>query len=366
MTVRLALVSLGTLNGTVLEAVARSGLVEEIVVLSRNADYGRRKVNTARVGAAVLGHFPRITFIPFDFNASDAGGRLAAARPDIVVTAPSLMPWWAVDRLKGPAGEAARTMPFAGWVACHVAPMLAFREAWVASGLSCPWINLSYPDAVNAVLHRTGAGPLCGAGNVEEAVPKARFAVAEALGVEASEVEVRLVAPHALEYHLYAAEESRQKPPCLLKASYRGRDVSNIAREGFFRPMPILYDMDFNLLTQASTLRLLGALLGETPALIHVPGPGGRVGGYPVQAARGRITLDLPPEWSEAEAIAMNELALAWDGIGAIAGDGTIEFTDATARGLKALLGRDVLRLRPADAPALAEEQLAAIASGRA
>jgi hypothetical protein len=362
MTTRIALVSLGTLNGTILEAVARSGLVDEIVVLSRNADYGQRKVNTARVGAAVLGKFPRITFVPFDFNAPDSGERLAATRPTIVVTAPSLMPWWAVDRLQGPAGEAARAMPFAGWVACHVAPMLAFRRAWVASGLGCPWVNLSYPDAVNAVLHRTGAGPLCGAGNVEEAVPKARFAVAEALGVEASEVEVRLVAPHALEYHLYAAEESREKPPCLLKASYRGRDVSEIARDGLFRPMPILYDMDFNLLTQASTMRLLGALLGKTPTLVHVPGPEGRVGGYPVQAANGRISLDLPPEWSEAEAIAMNERALAWDGISAIGADGTIEFTDATATGLRTLLGREISRLRPAEAAALAAEQLAAVA----
>lgn len=362
---RLALVSLGTLNGTVLEAVARSALVEEIVVLSRNAEYGQRKVNTARVGAAVLGRFPRITFTPFDFNTADAGAHLAATCPDVVITAPSLMPWWAIDRLKGPKGEVARAMPFAGWVACHVAPMLAFRKAWAKSGLSCPWINLSYPDAVNAVLHRTGVGPLCGAGNVEEAVPKARFAVADALGVEASEVEVRLVAPHALEYHLYAAEESRETPPCLLKATYRGRDLSEIARAGLFRPMPILYDMDFNLLTQASTLRLLSALLGDMPTLVHVPGPEGRVGGYPVLAAKGRIALDLPKEWGEAEAIAMNERALAWDGIAAITADGTIEFTEATAMGLKALLGRDVPRLKPEDASALANELLAAVKEGR-
>ena len=358
---RLVLVSLGTLNGTVLEAVARSGVFDEIVVASRNADYGRRKVNTARVGAAVVGKFPKIEFVPFDLNGANAGEQLKRMAADVVVTAPSLLPWWAVDKLTGEKGEAARTAPFATFVACHVAPMLAFRRAWMLGRIDAAWVNLSYPDGVNAVLTRTGAGPLCGIGNVEEAVPKARFAVAEALGAPPEEVEVRLVAPHALEYFLYATETAAELPPCLVKATWRGRDVSAEARAGLFTPMPILYDMDFNLLTQASAVRFLSAFMAKEDSLVHVPGPDGRVGGYPMQAGNRRIALDLPPEWTEAEAIAMNEKALHWDGIAGITGDGIIQFTDKTAAALRTLLGRSVYQLSPHEAASMANELLAAV-----
>ncbi|MHB1217022.1 MAG: hypothetical protein ACYC1L_02345 [Alphaproteobacteria bacterium] len=358
---RLVLVSLGTLNGAILEAVARSGVFDEIIVASRNADHGRRKVNTARVGAAVVGRFPKIEFVPFDFNGANAGEALKRLGADVVVTAPSLLPWWAVDKLSGEKGEVARAAPFATFVACHVAPMLAFRRAWVQARPHAAWINVSYPDGVNAVLTRTGAGPLCGIGNVEEAVPKARFAVAEALGAPPDEVEVRLVAPHALEYFLYAAETAAELPPCLVKATWRGRDVSAEARAGLFKPMPILYDMDFNLLTQASAVRFLTAFMARENSLVHVPGPDGRVGGYPIRAGGRRIALDLPPEWSEAQAIAMNEKALHWDGIAGITGDGIIQFTDKTAAALRVLLGRSVYQLSPHEASVMANELLAAV-----
>jgi hypothetical protein len=355
---RLLLVSLGTLNGAVLEAVAKTGAFDEIVVASRNAVHGTAKVNTTRVTAAIHGRFPAIRFERFDFNASGAGEQLKRMAPGIVVTAPSLLPWWAVDRLKD---GRARAAPFATFLACHVAPMLAFRRAWDAAGLGACWVNASYPDVVNAVLARTGAAPECGVGNVEECVPKARIAAAEAVGASPEEITVRMVAPHALEYHLYAPEESKTKPPCLVHATWRGRDVSKEAMAGLYRPMPILYDMDFNLLTAAAAAKLLPALAADVPTLVHVPGPHGRVGGYPVQAAKGRVTLDLAPEWSEAEAIAMNERALHWDGVAGIEGDGTVVFTDATAAAIQTLLGRPVPKMKPRDAAKLASELLAVV-----
>lgn len=360
---RLVLVSLGALGGDILEAVARAGIVDDIVVASRNADHGRKKVNSARVGAGILGKFPTIRFEPFDFNAPGAGSALARLAPDILISAPSLFPWWAADALTGRAAEAARRMTFGGWIACHVAPLLAFRRAWVESGLACPWVNASYPDIVNAVLARTGPAPLCGVGNVEELLPKARIAAAEAVGARPEDIEIRLVAPHAAEYHVYAERESEDPPAVLLQALWRGRDVSAQARAGFFKPMPIPYRMDFNLLTASAAAKLIPALIGSMPVRCHVPGPLGLVGGYPVLAAGGQVRLDLAPGWSEAEAIATNESALGHDGIAAVEGNGTVAFTDATRAGLKTLLGRDVARLRPHEAAQFAAEQLATLKS---
>lgn len=351
---RLLLISAGRLTAYVLERLCRGGFFEEIVVAGRTPESGIRKVNNARVGAAVEGRFPDIRFVEVDVGAPDAGRRLADIRPDVAMAAPSLMPWWRLDQ----ASPIVARMPFGGWTAFHLAPMLAVRRAWVESGLACPWVGASYPDVVNAVLHRTGAGPTCGVGNVAEMIPKVRFEVAAELGVGAAEVEVRLVAQHALEYFVYGETEAPDTPPFLVKAEAAGRDASDIARRTLARPFPIPHDLDFNMLTASSAAVLLPALAGGGAARTHVPAPGGLVGGYPVTVEDGRVTLDLAAEWTLESAVACNTESLPWEGIRAIDDDGTVRFTDHAAEALGDLAGRKIESLEPDQAPALAEELL--------
>ncbi len=364
---RLLLISMGQLTGTVLEAVVRRGGFTEIVVASRNPAAAERKLNNARIGAAIEGQFPAMRAVGLDFNeTAEAARRLAEIRPDIAFAAPSLMPWWRIDELVAAGRNELAAVPFAGWLACHLAPMLALARAWEASGLACPWIGASYPDVVNAVLHRhRGRGPISGAGNIEEAVPKLRFVAAEALGADPAELEIWLVAQHALEYFLYAPEEPADRPPCMLRVLWRGRDISAEVERRLFRPMPIPYDLDFNRLTGSAASLLLEALTGEVPKRLHVPAPMGRVGGYPVLAAAGRIDLDLPADWTLEAARACNEASLAWDGIAAIDADGTVRYTDRTAAALRSLLGEAVASLRPDAAAGLAGRLLAALGVAR-
>lgn len=365
---RLLLVSLGVLNGMLLEAAARAEEFDEIVVAGRSADYTARKIANARIGAGVEGRFPAIRFVPFDLTEKGAGRALAGIAPDVTVAAPSLLPWWAVDRLEGPAGETARAAPFATFMACHLAPLLAFRDRWVESGLDSPWFNLSYPDVVNAVLARTGPGPLCGMGNVIEAIPKVRFVLAEREGVRPEAIEVRLVAQHALEYHFYAEpprddgpEGAPDYPPYLIEARIAGRLIAPPDPEALFAPYPIPYDLDFNGLTVSAAMVVLKAALGETPTPTHVPGPEGRIGGYPVRLSRAGLTLDLAEGWTEARAVASNEASLPYDGIAAVERDGAVRFSDATARSLRDLLGRPWDTLRPGEAWAMADALRAAV-----
>ena len=109
-------------------------------------------------------------------------------------------------------------MPFAGWLACNLAPMLKLAAVWGESGLSCPWVGAAYPDVVNAILASIGPAPTVGCGNIAEAIPKIRFAAAAATGAPPQEVEVRLVAEHALEFRHYA-EPGAELPPYLLQAA---------------------------------------------------------------------------------------------------------------------------------------------------
>ena len=259
---RLLLISLGQLTGHVLESVARSGAFAEIVVAGRDRTYGIAKTNLARIGAAIGGRFPAIAFRELDVNSAGAGAEIRSIAPDLALAAPSMWPWWKLERLRGRAAETARSLPFAGWLACHLAPMLAVRRAWADSGLEAPWVGASYPDVVNTILHRTGPGPVCGVGNVDEIVPKIRFYVAAATGCDPAAVEVRLVAQHALEYYAYRETEAADgaAPPFLLKATADGRDVSDIAGKALLTPYPIPYDLDFNLLTASSAAVLLPGL----------------------------------------------------------------------------------------------------------
>ena len=150
-------------------------------------------------------------------------------------------------------------MPFAGWLACNLAPMLKLAAVWGESGLSCPWVGAAYPDVVNAILAAIGPAPTVGCGNIAEAIPKIRFAAAAATGAPPQDVEVRLVAEHALEFRHYA-EPGAELPPYLLQARWGERDVTAEALAGLTRPMPIPYDLDFNLLTASATVGLLAAL----------------------------------------------------------------------------------------------------------
>ena len=353
---RVLLISLGQLNGHILEALSRAGDFAEIVVAGRDPERGLRKANQARIGAAIEGRYPIIRFIELDVNKGNASGILRDIAPDVALAAPSMFPWWKLDRLANRNANKARAVPFAGWLACHLAPMIAVRRAWADSGLECPWVGASYPDVVNVILHRTGMAPLCGVGNVDEIIPKVRFAVAAHAGCDPAATDVRLVAQHALEYFVYRETETPpgDRPPFLLQAELNGQDLSDIASEALFTPYPIPYDLDFNLLTASSTTRLLPALAGHGMVHMHVPAPNGLPGGYPVRVEAGRVSLDLPDNWSREKAIDCCLASLPWDGLTTIENDGTVVFTQATSRALYELTGNRYELLHPDHATAMA------------
>ncbi len=361
---RLLLISLGQLNGHILEAVARSGAFAEILVAGRDPARGLRKTNQARIGAAIEGQYPAINYVELDVNNVSAAAILRKIAPDVALAAPSMLPWWRIDRLTGARAEAAHAVPFAGWIACHLAPMLAVRRAWADSGLDVPWVGASYPDVVNPILHRSGPGPVCGVGNIDEMVPKIRIAVAAEIGCEPGSVDVRLVAQHALEYFVYRDVETpaEEAPPFMLHAEVDGRDVSDVGARAMLRPFPIPYQLDFNLLTASSARELLPALAGHGKVHMHVPAPSGLTGGYPVRVEAGCVSLELPAGWTRDEAVASNIASLPWDGLQSIEADGTAIFTTATSQALFDLTGKHYQSLAPDNAAAMAAELVAATA----
>ena len=170
-----------------------------------------------------------------------------------------------------------------------------------------------------------------------------------------------MVAQHAFEYYVLNDHKPDKLPPYLLKATLSGKDVTQLAEDVLREVFPFPYDLHFNRVTASSGLVALRALVEETERLIHLPGIGTLVGGYPVRAGKSRITIDLPDEWSLEQAIAVNEASLKWDGIDEMTKDGTIVFSVKTQKALRKLLGKTIETLSTETAQDQANDLLYAL-----
>ena len=356
---KLLLIGLGQLTGAVLDAVARDGRFAQIVLASRHAEQGRAKVQAARIGAALEGEFPRIEFVPFDFNSATAPETLKRIAPDVAFAAPSLLS----RRHIRAADPKLRAMPNGVWLACHLAPMLKLRDAWEKSGLSAPWVAASEPDLVNAILHLTGIGPTAGSGGVALCVPRIRFLAAQAAKAPVQEILVRLVAGSSLADCMAGQGSAKDWPPFLLKVTWHGQEITLAVRDKLKAKAPPLGDGDHSRIAASATLDLLAALGDDRPHDLHVPAPNGLVGGYPVKINRRGAEVDLPAAWELDQALGINATALAHDGIAALDKDGSVTYTERGVAAFQALLGERIERLRPQNAQSLAEKLIAATAA---
>ena len=350
----LLILSLGELGTCLLESAARSNIFQTIFVASRSLEKAQERANNAATGAGIEGVFPDIRAVAMDFNQPEFPRQLRDLNPDFVFSAPSLLPWWKL-------GDRGANLPFASFTALHLSLMQTLRNAMAQADLPGVWIGASFPDVINPVLSRTGYGPTCGIGNVQEPIAKIQAGVAQAAGCAPTEIDVRLVAQHAFEYHVLNATPSTELPPYLLQASVGGRDVSDLAETALRSPYPFPYDLHFNRVTASAALVALRALNGEDETAIHLPGIDKLIGGYPVLASRAGIKMNLPADWSEAQAVAVNEASLPWDGIAGVDADGTIHYSQETAAGLLNLTGQPFETLTPDTAAAQAQALLEAL-----
>jgi hypothetical protein len=355
---KLLLIGLGQVTGAVLDAVARDGRFAHIVLAARDAERGRAKVQAARIGAALEGEFPRIEFVPFDFNTAAAPETLKKIAPDVAFAAPSLL---SRRRIRA-ADPKIRALPAGIWLACHLAPMLRLRDCWTQSGLSAPWVAASEPDLVNAILHLTGTGPIAGSGGIASCIPRIRFIAAQQAKAPVQEIVVRLVASASLA-DCMAEGTAKEWPPFLLKVTWHGQDITLAVKNKLKVKAPPLADADHARIAASATLDLLAALGDDRPHDLHVPAPNGLVGGYPAKINRRGAEVDLPVQWDLEHALGINATALAHDGIAALDKDGAVTYTDRGIAAFQALLGERVERLRPPNAQSLAEKLIGALSS---
>jgi hypothetical protein len=232
-----------------------------------------------------------------------------------------------------------------------------------AAGIAAPVVSLPFPDVVGPALAPLGLAPEAGAGNVAEVAAK----LAARTGASREDVQVRLVLHHAAERSALGAFERlasavEGRPPWAAEVLVGGEPLPAGEVEALFAaPYRTLDGRAAQGLTAAAAVAVVEGLLSDEPVAGHVPAPAGRPGGYPVRLSRAGIALDLPAGMGEADAVALNERAAAWDGVEQVEADGTIVLTPGAAEAAQEALGVDLARMAPGELDGLAERLRSAL-----
>lgn len=355
------LLGAGNLGGHLLDMLLRRPDAPRLTVAARDGETLCRRVNLARLTAAQLGfhHEADVAVVDLDDTARTAEV-LAAVRPDVVLTTASRQASWVVDQLPSAARVRLNAAQLGPWLPMHLAPLWQLMSAVAASGIETRVINAAFPDATHPALDGAGLAPLVGIGNVANPVPALRHAIADHLGFQPEQVSVRLVASHfavarlprlghtdGAPYHLAAhldgveVTDKLDVPAVLAHAASRYRRLGG--RSG-------------GMLTAATAMTVLDAVLADHETVVHAPGPQGLPGGYPLRVSRRGVRLALPTGVSFDDALAINETGLRHDGIRRIDPGGTVYFEEQNAEIMRLLLGYDCRTLPLVDVVGRADE----------
>ena len=358
-------VGLGDLGRRVVEALsARPGPGLRLVAAGRDLRDARAVAGQAALVAALAGGPQAVEAARIDLDDVDAtAAELARLDPSVVVLTASRLTWWRLP-------ERAAGVPYGAWLPLQLTLVRRLMQARAAAGIDAPVVALPYPDAVGPVLAGAGLAPELGAGNVLEMAAKLAALAAARAGVPREAVDVRLVAHHATERMAFSAFGAlgggggpSGPPPVFAQVHVEGDPLpEDVVREDLTAPYPLLAGRSSHALTAAATAATVAALLSDVPRRLHVPAPGGRPGGYPVRISRAGVELDLPHGVTEEDAIAVNAVAARWDGIEAIAPDGTVSFCPWLSDALHAALGLRMEQVAPDEQDAVADELLARLA----
>jgi hypothetical protein len=360
---KLMLIGLGGLGGAMLELLAREPCLGQIVVGGRNEEQGAARSNLTRLGTVAQGFAPDVRFLRIDLDeAARVAEIVSREAPDLILSTATRQTWWLPDLPALRAGGL-RRVRFGMWLPIHLTLTLKLMQALHEADYRGMVLTAPFPDVVNCILGRLGLPPTCGVGNLDEIVPKVRLLAAQRLGVRCGEIEVLLVAHHALERYVFRAAPKPQPsscevPPYFLRVCLHGEDVTKTvaAHELLMAPYPLPWGPAWSFLTAASTARLVRALSSDHETLLHAPGPHGLPGGYPVVVRRGSVECAPIDGLTAAEAVSINERSHRFDGIKRIEPDGTVVFCQEDAELMRQVLGYDCDRLPPTEAEPRARE----------
>lgn len=357
----LLLVGCGVLGGYLLDLLSWVGFPGRIIVGCRDVNHARERSNMSWFAGLNLGHSPSLTVVPLDLDDVERTcDTLGTLRPDIIVNTASVQSYWRISQLPVELYRRLNEPGVGPWLPMHLSPALKLMTAVRGSRSSAVVVNTAFPDAVNPALATCGLAPTIGIGNVMNAVPAVRSAVASHRGVDVAKVTVRLAAHHYVSNRLPSAGDAGPAP-FLLRVYEDGRDITDqldLAQALRLIPTELrrVRGREGMYVTASSAYSVINALMSASPIPLHAPGPQGLIGGYPVRVSASGVELDLPEEWTRAQAAEVNRRGQVHDGIAYITDDGRVGFSDHAVSTMSEVLGHDCEEIHVTDSPEWAAE----------
>ena len=364
---KVMIVGLGSVGYATLEILSRNLILSEwvkIIGASLTQDKGQRRVNLAIAIAEKLGLHPDIEFVNLNLLDVDSTAEtLRKFNPDLIFQVAALQHWWLLEYLPEDERRKLAQAEYGPWLPMQITLPYNLMQAINKAGINPYVVNASFPDVVCPALAQIGMAPTVGIGNLAEVTPLIKMVVSKRLGVPIRDVTVCMVGSHYVCEQI-EVEGNTAGAPYYLRIFLNGRDITQqidpeqqLKREGWddipqIPEDPIMY----NILTAATAVQAIRAILQDTREIVTTPGPNGLPGAYPTRLGRGTVEIVLPDDITLEEAIKINEDGNRFDGIEEIKEDGTIVITDKSHEIMRRMLGYDVKRFNVRDSQMVAGE----------
>ena len=350
-TVKVAILGLGSVGNYLLEYLNNWDFQNvEVHVGCRNVQKAMADVNIVRVARLIRGKSPKniqITAVDLD-DIDSIKNFFCKVKPDFVVNSSR-----AYSGLKYGSISWHTIRAYGLWAPLAMKYIRNIMAAHREVGADAIVINTSYSDAVIPWLKSAGmAYPDFGSGNLNHLIPRIKMSVASShAGLDANELEIELVTSHFHDVVISKEGQTEGIDP-LLRIAHHGK-VLDIADVGaIYKACAISMPVDAkrNMMNASSNFEIISkiteAIAGRRNCVLHSPGIGGNLGGYPVYLKATVESVNIAYDeryFSFAEMNAVNKRSIYLDGIEDVR-DGSLFWTRELADKVKKSFGVEIPR----------------------
>jgi malate/lactate dehydrogenase len=344
---KVMVIGLGRIGNYALEFLARTLGIGTIYAADIDKEVGLAKTNNALLGAAQMGYYPNVEFIPLDiYNIEETASILNKIAPDVILSCVTLQAWWVISELPQDLYRKLRVVAgFGPWLPMHLTPNYKLMKAIKNAGIKTHVVVAAFPDATCPVLGKVGLAPTIGLGNLDNFIPEIQKVVGERFGIPMRNVSVYMIGAHVLRT---AFKLGMENVPYYLKIFAGDKDVTKEfnAKQLLIDAANLAVKWQSDSKVASSGAKNVLAILNNTRDLTHSPGPQGLPGGYPVRLSLKGAEVALPEGVTMKEAIRINEEGNKLDGIEKIENDGTVVYTENAVNVMKEIFGYDCRRIK--------------------
>ncbi len=293
MGAKVLIIGVGDVGGRFARLLGGSGEVDRLVLAGLNQGEG----------PFIAGMLSSCYSLMAEFVEIDATRQAAVetlirdAKPDLIVQSGVMISPFVLFSRADPVARAIVDAGLGLQISAQIPIPMTVMKAVREVGYEGPVANISFPDALNPLLHKLGLMPTVGLGNANIMMARARDGLRRRMIANGEDPAamplVRIIGHHHQIYGSLLAQIPEDADDRIrVYLGEAGARDDELVYSGF----PLRIDRTINEITTCAALPVLRALLpGAAPLRTSCPAAMGLPGGYPVVIENGAVTLDLPP-----------------------------------------------------------------------